>query len=273
MRIVAASVISVIVLVGVMPSSVGAQEESTARTPEQPGTVAPDDRPTGQSVSPRTAPEDAEAPPAAEDADTVVVTFADGAARPSEVEGEAVRSVPAADLAVVDVPDDQTAADFAAELSARGDIATAEPNVTASRFEAPGQTGEFERIGVQDAWTRATGSSDVVVAVVDSGIDPNHPDLSGRLVAGYNFAIPGTYPIEAIHPDPPQYGHGTKVAGVIAAAHGSGTAIEGVAGAGTKIMPLRVFPDGTGGAPLSDIAAAIYFAADNGAEIVNLSLG
>lgn len=271
MRVAAASVISVIVFVGVMPSSVGAQEGPSAQPRERSGTVAPDDRPTAPLGS--TSSRDRSGDASVEDVGTVVVSFAEGVARPSAFEGEAVRSVATTDLGVVDVPEGRTATEFAAELAARGDVATAEPNRTATRFEAPGQTDEFERIGVQDAWTRATGSSDVVVAVVDSGIDPNHPDLAGRLVTGYNFAVPGTYPIEALTPAPSEYGHGTKVAGVIAAAHGSGTAIEGVAGAGTRIMPLRVFPDGTDGAPLSDIAAAIEFAADNGADIINLSLG
>ena len=267
----------------VLVAPVGAQlEPSVGRTPvgvdadgddvNEPS-FAPDDRPSPPPrSSDRLEAEALEASGDPADADTVVVTFRDDRARPASVDGQKVETVPTSDLAVLDVPDGRDAIDFAIEVSARPDVESAEPNITAKRAESAEQTGEFERIGIDEAWTRSTGSADVVVAVVDSGIDPAHPDLAGRLVPGYNWAAPGTYPVEALHPDPLQFGHGTKVAGVIAAAHGSGTSIEGVAGAGTKIMPLRVFPDGTGGAPLADIAAAIDFAANNGADIVNLSL-
>lgn len=231
---------------------------------------APDRRPSApvtpanerRAVDPTVAPA-AESRPTVDPA-SVVVTFRDDVVRPNSVEGEPVREVPESPYAVVEVPEGRTAEEVAADIATRADVESAEPNAVVRAFESPGQTGEFGRIGIQDAWTRAKGSSDVIVAVVDSGIDQDHPDFSGRLVSGFDFVDPGTYPHDSD-------GHGTQVAGVIGARQDAGTDIDGIAGAGARIMPLRVLNGGSG--LLSDVAAAIRFAADNGASIVNLSLG
>lgn len=252
------------------PASAQADGGGTAPAPATaPGDVAPDDRPappanpqrdTDTSAVPR---QQAEPEPTPEP-DTVVVKFRDDVVRPNSVEGEAVRDVPESPYDLVDVPEGETAEAAAADIASRPDVEFAEPNGIVRAFEAPGQTGEFERIGVQDAWKRAKGSSDVVVAVVDSGIDLDHPDFSGRLVSGFDWVDFDSTPADSD-------GHGTQTAGVIAARHGGGTSIDGVAGAGTKIMPLRVLNGGTGS--LGNVASAIRYAADNGADVVNLSLG
>ncbi len=266
MRSMAALFGGLAMCVVVLPVTAGAQTDDTAAAPVAATSVsrpAPDDRPAPPPVEAR--PAETEDPgPAQPEPENVVVRFRDEVARPSAVDGVEVRDIPESDYALVAVPENKTADQVAAELAARSDIETAEPDRQVEAFEAPGQTGEFDRIGVKEAWKRATGSSDVVVAVVDSGIDQDHPDFNGRLVPGHDFVDPTTYPDDSD-------GHGTQTAGVIAARHGSGTAIDGVAGAGTRIMPLRVLSGGSGN--LGHVAAAIRFAADNGADIVNLSLG
>ncbi len=104
------------------------------------------------------------------------------------------------------------------------------------------------------------------VAIIDTGIDLAHPDLVDRLVPGWDF----------IHDDPgpdDEYGHGTHVAGIAAASTFNDLGIGGVAYPETvRIMPLKVC-DASGICPDSAIADAILWAADHGADVINMSLG
>lgn len=117
-------------------------------------------------------------------------------------------------------------------------------------------------VGLPEAWD-SLPSRTVIVAVIDSGVCLSHPDLQGRLVGGYDFVDDDTDPSDI-------YGHGCGVAGVIAANSNNGIGISGVA-PNANIMPLRVL-DGSGLGSYSNIANAIIYAADNGADIINLSL-
>lgn len=120
----------------------------------------------------------------------------------------------------------------------------------------------YERPGFPAAWNLTTGSSTVTVAVVDTGVDPV-PDLAGALVPGHDFLAGTGDPID-------DNGHGTEVAGTIAARGDNGI---GVAGAcwSCRIMPLKV-ADAAGRAYDYDVAAGIDYAVDHGAQIVNVSL-
>jgi predicted outer membrane repeat protein len=103
----------------------------------------------------------------------------------------------------------------------------------------------------------------IVVAVVDSGIC-QHTELQGRIIDGYDFVEGDNLPQD-------EYGHGCSVAGIIAATTNDGIGIAGIA-PNTVIMPLRVL-DANGIGRYSDVASAIVYAVDNGAQIINLSLG
>jgi len=112
------------------------------------------------------------------------------------------------------------------------------------------------------AWRVTRGAADVVVAVLDTGVDRGHPDLNGALVDGW----------DAVNEDADasdDHGHGTLVAGVIAARSNNG-----IGGAGAcsqcSVMPVKVIgPKGSGTA--ADIAEGIVWAADHGAGVINLS--
>lgn len=115
--------------------------------------------------------------------------------------------------------------------------------------------------------------SNVIVAVIDQGVDYNHGDLTGNIWSGigYDFYTPST------NPEPlPNDHHGTAIAGIIAAVNNNNQGVAGVAGgwngsiSGAKIMALRVGPDTSLQASLVD--DAILYAANNGAKIINLSL-
>ena len=116
-------------------------------------------------------------------------------------------------------------------------------------------------LGAPTAWDRTQGEG-VTMAVCDSGVDPNHPDLVR--VPGYNMFDNNTNSTDV-------YGHGTKVAGAVAMTGGNGLGGSGVA-MKTKIMPIRV-TDTNGWGYDSAIANCITWAADNGARGANVSFG
>ncbi len=125
----------------------------------------------------------------------------------------------------------------------------------------------LQRMGMSRAWGAAlgeggAGSNEVVVAVLDTGVDFTHPDLQGRLLPGRNYRFAGATPQD-------DNGHGTHIAGLIAAAANNG----GMVGAGwdARILPMKVL-DAKGEGWTSTIAQAMRDAADGNAVIINLSL-
>lgn len=129
----------------------------------------------------------------------------------------------------------------------------------------PGYSAQWHlpKISAPAGWDLTTGSPSVPIAIIDSGVDPYHPDLSGNLVPGYNFVAGNTDTRDI-------YGHGTAVAGVAAAIGNSGVGVAGVSWR-NSIMPL-VALDANGYGTIANVASAISYAADNGAKVINLSL-
>ena len=121
-------------------------------------------------------------------------------------------------------------------------------------------------IGADHVWTTTTGQG-VIVAVVDSGSGP-HPDLAENLLPGRSFSG-STETINGNDID--SSGHGSHVAGIIAAVANNGIGGSGVA-PNAKILPIQVL-DQAGQGDARDVAAGVRFAADNGARVINLSLG
>jgi subtilisin family serine protease len=115
---------------------------------------------------------------------------------------------------------------------------------------------------VPQAWD--VSASGALVAVIDSGVDATHPDLAGKLVTGWNFLNGNTDTSDTM-------GHGTAVAGTLAAAANNGVGTVGVSAA-SQIMPLVVV-SAEDLAAYSDIAAAIQYAADRGVRVINISIG
>ncbi len=120
------------------------------------------------------------------------------------------------------------------------------------------------RIGAERAWEVSRGDAEITVAVVDTGVDPSHPELAGRVLAGYDFVGEDDDPGD-------ENGHGTYVAGIVAAAGDNGQGVAGVAWR-VRVLPVRVL-DANGQGFYSDVVAGIRYAADRGARIINLSLG
>jgi type VII secretion-associated serine protease mycosin len=138
------------------------------------------------------------------------------------------------------------------------------------------QQWALDAVNAPDAW-RTTEGEGVTVAVLDTGVDADHPDLAGSVLAGEDFVGLGAAP-----GDPAWAGHGTAMAGIIAGhGHGPGrdNGVLGVAPA-AEILPVRVLLEDED--PQRDeasesrgdaLAEGIRYAADQGADVINLSLG
>jgi thermitase len=123
------------------------------------------------------------------------------------------------------------------------------------------------------AWEKQTGSRDVVVAIIDTGIDPTHPDLSSNIWhdpkeknIGWNFVSNQGNPID-------EHGHGTHVAGIIGSVinpeHGTSGVVQEV-----SLMPIKYYSDKNSGlVNLSNTVKAIHYAIEHGARIINYSGG
>ena len=138
----------------------------------------------------------------------------------------------------------------------------------------------LDNIQAEAAWTSARGAG-ALVAVVDTGVDLGHPDLAGQLVVfdDADMVEPegnctgGKKKGRTCEQDGPQdeNGHGTHVAGIVAAATGNGIGVAGVA-PDAKVLPVRVL-DEEGAGFADQIAAGIRYATAKGADVINLSLG
>lgn len=128
---------------------------------------------------------------------------------------------------------------------------------------AYGSQWHLPKIAAPVGWDISTGNTIVPIAIIDSGIDPSHPDLGSKLIQGYNFITRTTDTRDV-------YGHGTKVAGSAAASGNNTIGITGVAWQ-NSILPLLVV-DATGSADYANMASAIVYAADRGIRIISMSI-
>ncbi|MDP9410480.1 MAG: S8 family serine peptidase [Actinomycetota bacterium] len=216
--------------------------------------------------------------------------------------------LPQSEVSVVDLPQDLSVSEAVSAYEASPQIEYAEPNFLLKPAAVPndpsfsmmyalnntGQTGGVKDadIDAPKAWDTTTGSDDVVVAVIDEGVDISHPDLRDKIwtnaaeVAGNGVDDDGNGYVDDVNgwdfvnddasvydPDPltgTGDEHGTHVAGTIAAAGDNGTGITGVSWR-TRIMPLKFL--GVDGGYTSDAIEAINYAVDKGVKISNNSWG
>ena len=114
-----------------------------------------------------------------------------------------------------------------------------------------------------NAWGISTGVSGVPIAMIDSGVDSTHSDLSSKIIPGWNFVTGTSNTADGL-------GHGTATAGTVGAATNNGNGVSGVTW-GNPIMPLVVL-DSADYASYSNIAGAITYAADQGVRVINISI-
>jgi thermitase len=188
----------------------------------------------------------------------------------------------------VSIPESKTVEEALEEILQDPNVLYAEPNYifsTQGIYDDPNyqpndpyynQQWGMEEIFAIDAWAFAEDlleennpntPAQVIVAVIDTGVDINHEDLVGKVVPGRNF-ISGAPNIYDVYDDSVK-GHGTHIAGIIASGVDNDLGIAGVAGSlPVKIMPVKVL-DHSGTGTMYDISQGIRWAADNGADIIN----
>lgn len=121
-----------------------------------------------------------------------------------------------------------------------------------------------QQINAPAAWDLTLGDPNLVVALLDTGIDLNHPEFAGRLLPGFDFVNNDSTPAD-------DNGHGTHVAGIVAAGIDNGIGIAGIAGR-SKLLPVKVLNAKNQGY-WSNVAKGITWAVDRGAQVINLSIG
>jgi subtilisin family serine protease len=205
----------------------------------------------------------------------VAVTFKSGVSRVriaaviSDAGGTLEQAIPEIHAYLVGVEPERRA-EVLASLQSSSAVASASKEPISEAFDTspddtdwPQQDG-LRVAGFPKAWDVTQGSSKIVVAVIDTGVDANHPDLRGALVPGWDFIGNDADPSD-------DHGHGTAVAGVVAARSNNH-----VGGAGIcwrcLVMPIKAL-DARGSGDDTLIAAGIVWAADHGARVINLSLG
>jgi len=162
------------------------------------------------------------------------------------------------------------------ELQGRDDVDYAEPNYVIQAESVPNDwpygATEWEGTGMEAAFdflAAAPAGDTVRIAIVDSGVDADHPELVDVLIPGYDFANRDSDPED-------DAGHGTRVCGIIGAKGANASGSAGVAwNTPIEIMPLKFMrlKDGSTTGYTSDAVDAIYYAVDHGATIINASWG
>ena len=130
------------------------------------------------------------------------------------------------------------------------------------------QNASLEQVGAPLAWDSGQGRSSQIIAVLDTGINGTHPDLSGRVIQGKNILTDASI---SANSDSDDNGHGTSVAGVVAATGNNGIGIAGL-NWNARIMPVKAF-DASGTGTTTDVINGINYAVANGASVIVMSFG
>jgi len=181
--------------------------------------------------------------------------------------GQVVDVIPRLDVQVVRIPKDKVQEKVKA-YKEEANVEYAEPDYIAEAILVPnepyfGKQWGMVKIQAPEAWDITAGSSAVIIAICDTGIDRNHEDLQLKIVLSNNFTSNGTVDDEN--------GHGTHVAGIAAAITDNGKGVAGV-GFNSSLMNAKVLGK-NGSGYYSWVANGIIWAADNGAKVINMSLG
>lgn len=176
----------------------------------------------------------------------------------------------------IEIPNDQSIVDSIKSFEAKDDngVIYAEPNYIYHTFIVPNDTYYSsyqyapQNCNAEAGWNTQQGANTVIIAIVDTGVNGIHPEFSGKMVAGYDYvnnrALTGGENSD-------DNGHGTHVSGIAAATGNNAIGIAGVAW-GCKIMPLKVLNSAGSGSEAA-IVNGMTWAKNNGAKVINLSLG
>lgn len=176
---------------------------------------------------------------------------------------------------IIEVADSVNTEDLISQLSKNPNVLVAEKNSYIQTSALPNdpdlsKAWQFERIGADETWNKVNNSETVVVAVIDTGLNTQHPDIADNVITGYDY-VEGTTEMVDLS------GHGTLVSGCVAAVANNGIGIAGVVGAANiKVAPYRVggLSDDDKNLDVGYICAALYDAAGRSdVKVINMSFG
>jgi thermitase len=199
--------------------------------------------------------------------------FTPGFARRSIIQGQGAQieeSTRVPNTVVIKVPEDKADKVLNA-LNRNIFVDYAEEDFVAEKAETPNDPLFTDQwglniIGAEEGWNVERGSANVRIAILDTGVNSSHPDLSGKISSTVNCIYYSCPSMTSSDPD----GHATHVAGIAAAETNNSLGIAGVNWE-SQIMSVKVLDD-RGSGYYSWIANGLYWAADNGADVINLSL-
>jgi len=202
-----------------------------------------------------------------------IVTFKDGVSDATQraditaASGTPGDAISALSMYSITFPGGEDGAD-ASTLAANADVAAVEKDQARDTAGAPDDSRYAEQwslpqIGWDNVYGTVTPTGSATVAILDTGVDASHADLNGVVVAGKNI-ITGTSDTSDDN------GHGTAIAGIVAAETNNGTGIAGVAYAGVKVMPVKVL-DSNGLGLDSDVINGVVYATTHGANVILMS--
>ncbi|MEX2028117.1 MAG: S8 family serine peptidase [Candidatus Curtissbacteria bacterium] len=207
-------------------------------------------------------------------ADEILVGFRPGVPRAQidnihqRIRARAKKNIERVNTDVVELPEGVSVPEAIALYKTMPEVEYAEPNFLASAFISPNDPlyssqWNLKKVLAEDAYDVSKGGFGLV-AIVDTGVDSSHPDLSGLVVEGYNT-------IDENNNSGDDHGHGTHVAGIASAQTDNSTGIASISYQ-AKVLPVKVLnKDGFG--TYADVSEGIVYSADQGSRIINLSLG
>lgn len=180
-----------------------------------------------------------------------------------------VRPLPGLGIEKIQLGSGQRMEAVMADLRARPFVVAVEPNYVLRTAFSPNDPlhanqWALEKMSAYPGWDLGQGSSSIKIAIIDTGVDLDHPDLSAKIVPGFDFVNN-----DSVADD--DHGHGTHCAGIAAASTNNGVGVAGI-GFSCSIMPIKVL-SASGAGSTSNVANGIIWAVDNGAKVVSLSLG
>ncbi len=183
--------------------------------------------------------------------------------------GTVARLLPEIGVALIAYPVEHDVFPIIRTVSADPRVRFAEPDYILHTAFTPNDTywaNQWgpKKIRCEVAWDYGQGDAGTVIAIVDTGINYNHPDLNDKYVGGYDFHNGDNDPMD-------DNGHGTHCAGIAAAETNNATGVAGV-GFNCKLMAVKVLGS-NGSGTLTNVASGINYATSNGAKVINLSLG
>ncbi|MDD5018048.1 MAG: S8 family serine peptidase [Eubacteriales bacterium] len=206
----------------------------------------------------------------------VIVKLKDADGTMSLLDSDATQELEG-DLLVADVPEGESVESYIEELEQQPNVAYVQPNYIYTLEQTVNDPGAqlpdpdqwyLDTINVYEAWDTTMGSSDVKVAVLDTGIDIDHTEFSGQIYLQTDV-------VDDDGSADDDNGHGTHVCGIIAAAANNGTGIAGIA-PGVQLIVVDVFTktaEPAWFASTADIIEGIQYAVGNGADVINMSIG